>query len=90
MKENVTVYRLIDIDQDNEIVCYGSINDICHWAKNRWEQDAERIKAEYGFKIEEEFYAFLDDNNTNLHEFLKEMGYEAESICEIPIEDFQE
>jgi len=88
MKEKVSVYQLVDLDQDNEVVCNGSMNDIRHWAKNRWEIEKDLINEYYGIEVEEDFYLFLDEDK-NLNTLLSDFGYEAQEICVIPIEDFK-
>ena len=43
MKAKVTVYELIDLEDDG-IYLHGTINDIREWVKNLWKVDGDFIQ----------------------------------------------
>lgn len=86
MKEKVEVYNLIDTDL-NEIVMTGGIEDVRIYLKNQWKLGLiNLIKKVLEIEIEEDYYAFVD-NNINV--VLTSLGYIIKEVCQIPIEDFE-
>lgn len=91
MKAKVTVYELIDLDDDG-IYLHGTINDIREWVKNLWKIDQEFVQDilfnEFeGELTEEDFYTKID-NDLSLFEFLEGGGYLAKPLCDVPLDDF--
>lgn len=88
LRDFVSVYKLVDLDDNGYEVLTGTINDVRNFVKNRWEFFREHINEVFETDfIEEEFYCYVDDNN-NLWDVLYNLGYSADVVCEVPIEDF--
>lgn len=88
LRDFVSVYKLVDLDDNGYEVLTGTINDVRNFVKNRWEFFREHINEVFETDfIEEEFYCYVDDNN-NLWDVLYNLGYSANVVCEVPIEDF--
>ena len=91
MKAKVTVYELIDLEDDG-IYLHGTINDIREWVKNLWKVDGDFIQDilfdEFeGDLVEEDFYIKMD-NDLLLFAFLEGGGYFAKPLCDVPLDDF--
>lgn len=90
MKDKVKVYQLIDMDDNGANVLIGTIEDIRTFMKDRWGTNGnfvnDMLETEF---IEEEYYSYID-NDENLWDVVKVMGYMAIEECEVPIEDFFE
>ena len=88
IRDKVTVYQMIDLDDNGSKVLIGTIEDIRTFMKDRWMTNGEFVNdmLETEF-IEEDYYSFLDSDE-NLWEAVKIMGYMAIEECEVPIEDF--
>lgn len=91
MKDKVKVYQLIDMDNNGAKVLIGTIEDIRTFMKDRWGTFVKDIMVmlETEFIEEEEYYSYID-NDENLWDVVKVMGYMAIEECEVPIEDFFE
>lgn len=89
MKEKVKVYNLYDVEEGTTKLLTGTIEDLRTFMKNRWAECGDFVKDMLGFEIEEDYYAYLD-NDTNLCLAMSELGYVADEICEVPIEDFMD
>jgi hypothetical protein len=95
MKEKVTVYKLIDLDGNigDNIVLHGTINDLRQWAKDLWAKDEDWARENMSdvtsneVENEEEFYSLLDVDSL-LIQFLDNMGYQMDELCEVPLDDF--
>lgn len=87
LRDSVTVYQLVDLDDNGSKVLIGTINDIREFVKNRWGFFSEHIYEVFDIELEEEFYCYVDDDK-NLWEVLNNLGYHAFEECEVPIEDF--
>jgi hypothetical protein len=84
MRNKVIVYELV---KNNKKVLVGTIEDIRTFIKNRWKDVDTYITRITGIKVEEDFYAYVDDTK-NLFQVISDMGYQATSVCVVPIEDF--
>jgi hypothetical protein len=92
MKTGVTVYSLVDLENDSSIIVSGTINDLRNFAKTRWEQDQEFIQDIFypdfeGELLEEEFYQLMDDDLSVLR-FLESYQCDIEELCVVPLDDF--
>lgn len=85
MRNKVIVYELVDTNE--EIILTGTIEDIRTFIKNTWKTNKDFIIDITGVKVEEDFYAHVDDTK-NLFQVISYMGYQATSVCVVPIEDF--
>jgi len=90
MRNGVTVYQLIDLDDNGSKVLTGTIEDIRIFMKDRWMINGEFVNSmlETEF-IEEDYYSYLDSDE-NLWNAVGVMGYMAFEECKVPIEDFFE
>ena len=86
MRNKVIVYGLVK-NNTNKKVLVGTIEDIRTFIKNRRKDVDTYITRITGIKVEEDFYAYVDDTK-NLFTTMDKMGYEATNLCEVPIEDF--
>lgn len=92
MKTQVTVFDLVDLDEDGVTILYGTINDIREWVKNLWKADQEFVQDvlfdEFeGELTEEDFYAYVDEEK-NLSKVLENGGYWEKPLCDVPLDDF--
>ena len=87
MRNKVIVYELVDLDNDNERMLTGTIEDICTFIKNRWTAAKNLVKMTTGIEVEEDYYTHVDDTK-NLFQVISDMRYQANNLCVVPIEDF--
>lgn len=86
MRSKRIVYELMKI---NKKVLVGTIEDIRTFIKNLWKNVDEDIIQITGIKVEEDFYAYVDDTK-NLFTTMDKMGYQTTNLCIVPIEDFMD
>ena len=62
-RDKVTVYQMIDLDDNGSKVLIGTIEDIRTFMKDRWMTSGEFVNdmLETEF-IEEDYYSFLDSD----------------------------
>jgi hypothetical protein len=87
MRNQVMVYELVDLDNDNERMLTGTIEDIRTFIKNRWKAAKNLVKMTTGIEVEEDYYTHVDDTK-NLFQVISDMRYQANNLCVVPIEDF--
>jgi hypothetical protein len=85
MKTSIIVYELND---GLRPILYGSLEDLRIFTKNLYTTSKYFIEMTLSIRLEEDYYAYLD-NDANLLDALNKFSYRIKELCAVPIEDFQ-